>query len=479
MDMECDWHKLEQINEAALTILDTVGIRILSESHRAFLAEKGVRIQARRAFFSPDETREMIAKAPASFTLHGIDPVKTIDIGTGKSKIAAAYGCSRIMEPGGTVRATNLADHAKLVKLVHQSDALHLNGGILAQPNDVDSDKSHLAMHYTTLIHSDKCIMGIGCNKNRMEDIMLLSAIRLGGNDALRRTPRVMTMVASFSPLQVDVMALEAIETAAKYNQPVMCSPGVATGTTGPIDLASNLAMATAEALAMIVITQLYNPGNPVIFGLQCYGADMVTGNISIGSPAYALQAKYTAALARFYDLPSRCGGATNDAKSLSPQAGYESMLSIFTAMQNQTSLIVHGAGILDSFACISIEKFIMDLEMIKMSRFYLDDIQIDEDSLNVDQIRQVGPGGLFLTNPDTLKKCRTHSWIPKVALRGGLMGMDPGSRFMQKIAAEQNRMLSAYEAPEIDSEIVKEMNRFMTRKGLDPDTLPLKPKQT
>ena len=281
-------------------------------------------------------------------------------------------------------------------------------------------------------------------------------------------------MISPVSPLQVDETGLSALDVAGKYRQPVILSPGVAAGTTGPIDLAGNVAMATAEALGLICMAQALNPGTPVIFGIQCYGSDMKTGNISIGSPAYALQAKYCAALARYYRLPSRGGGSVSDAKSLSAPAGYESMLSMFTALQNRMSLIVHSAGILDSFGAISFEKFIMDLEIIQMIRFYLDDMIVDDTTLNFDLIDSVGPGGLFLTTMDTMKKCRTHTWNPAVALRGHLAGMSPHEKLLKNIQNTRDQMLARYEPPEIDPDVLGAMDTFMRTKGVDPDALPL-----
>jgi trimethylamine--corrinoid protein Co-methyltransferase len=307
-----------------------------------------------------------------------------------------------------------------------------------------------------------------------MEDLMVLTALRLGGVDVLKKAAHIITMVSPISPLQVDEMLLNSIEVAALYNQPVMVSPGIAAGTTGPIDLASNVAMAAAEALAVILMTQMFNPGTPVIFGLQCYGADMKSGNISIGSPAYALQAKYCEALGRYYKLPCRAGGTANDAKALSAQSGYESMLSMFTAMQNKVSLIVHSAGILDSFAGMSFEKFIMDLEIIQMIRFYLDDLDVTEDTLNFELIKEMGPGGLFLTSMDTMKKFRTIAWNPDVALRGSLKGFTPEKKLLKNIDDTRKKMLESYQQPVMDKIVLKEMNGFMILRGLDPVTLPL-----
>ena len=466
-DMHPD-ERLHKLEDLIMDIMEKVGIKILSEPWLARLKEQGFKIQEDRIIFHREQVQDALSRAPATFDLKALNPVHDLTIGRGPSKVAPGYGCSSVMDASGNIRDALFSDHLELLKLVHASPELSLNGGILAQPSDVPAAGSHLAMHYASLVYSDKCLMGMPGSFDQVTDLMDLTAIRLGGADVLAAAPRLITMVSPISPLQIDEMTLASIEAAVRFNQPVMASSGVAAGTTGPIDLASNIAMAAAECLAVICIVQAFNPGNPVIFGIQCYGADMKSGNISIGSPAYALQAKYCAALAKSWGIPSRCGGTTNDAKSLSAQAGYESMLSMFTAMENQVSVIVHGAGILDSFAGISVEKFIMDLEIIRMNRFYLDDLDVGDDALNLDLISEVGPGGLFLTSMDTMKKCRTHIWNPEVALRGSLGGMTPSDKLLDNITRTRDRLLADYVMPETDPEILDRMNRFMTDKGVD-----------
>jgi trimethylamine--corrinoid protein Co-methyltransferase len=466
--------KLEKLDRMARRILSEIGIRILSRPYLALLSGKGLSIQSDRVRFSPDQVDELLAQAPSRFTLHGISPAHDVILGDGSSSLAAGYGCASVMDPDGNIRNAIFQDHVDLVKLVQVSDLFHINGGILAQPSDVAPEVSHLAMIYAALTWSDKCIFGIPGSRAHMEDIMTLAAIRTGGKAAFGQTPRVLTMISPVSPLQVDDTGLCALDVAGHYGQPVILSPGVAAGATGPIDLAGNVAMATAEALGLICMAQALNPGAPAIFGIQCYGSDMKTGNISIGSPAYALQAKYCAALARYYGVPSRAGGSVTDAKSLSAPAGYESMLSMFTALQNRISLIVHSAGIMDSFAAISFEKFIMDLEIIQMIRFYMDDMTVDDATLNFDLIDSVGPGGLFLTTMDTMKKCRTHTWNPCVALRGHLAGMSPRDKLLKNIQDTRDQMLARYEPPQIEPDVRGAMDTFMRSKGVDPDDLPL-----
>ena len=466
--------KLEKLDRMARRILSEIGIRILSRPYLERLSEKGLSVKGDRVVIPPGQVDELLAEAPARFTLHGAASQHDVVLGDGSSSLAPGYGCASIMDPDGNIRGAIFQDHVDLLKLVQVSDLFHINGGILAQPSDVAPEVSHLAMMYAALTWSDKCVFGIPGPRRHMEDIMTLAAIRTGGESSFAGTPRILTMISPVSPLQVDDTGLCAMDVAGEYLQPVILSPGVAAGTTGPVDLAGNVAMATAEALGLICMAQALHPGTPVIFGIQCYGSDMKTGNISIGSPAYALQAKFCAALARYYGVPSRAGGSVTDARSLSAPAGYESMLSMFTALQNQVSLIVHSAGIMDSFAAISYEKFIMDLEIIQMVRFYIDDLIVDDTTLNFDLIESVGPGGLFLTTMDTMKKCRTHTWNPSVALRGHLAGMSPQEKLLKNIQDTRDRMMARYEQPKIAPEVRDAMDTFMRTRGVDPEALPL-----
>lgn len=118
------------------------------------------------------------------------------------------------------------------------------------------------------------------------------------------------------------------------------------------------------------------------VVGALCNIADLKTGNISTGSPAFALQSAYTAAMARMLRLPCRCGGATTDSLRLSPQSGYESMLSMLIACRNKVNLVVHSAGVMNNFAAVSYEKFIIDLEILDMVQYYLKDVPVFMSSL-------------------------------------------------------------------------------------------------
>lgn len=460
-----------RIHAAALRLLEETGIRLKHPATLDLLRRQGVRVEGDIARFTERGIMERIAQAPPAFTLHARNPDHDAAIGGGSRQYVAGYGAAAVIEEDGRKREARLEDHLALARLVHQAPCFRINGGILAQPTDLPAEQSHLVMLYAAARLSDKALLGIPGRGPAIEDTLALAAILCGGEAELRRRPQLLTMISTISPLVVDDMALDSVWACARWGQPLIVSPAPAAGTTGPIALAGNLALATAEALAVIAVAQALRPGLPVIFGLQCYGADLRSGNIAIGSPAYARQAQACARLARYYRLPSRGGGAVTDARSVDVQAASEGMLAIFAAAAADIDLIVHAAGILESFGAVSLEKFVLDLEMIRMVEDVLAPIAAaTDDDLALEVIRAVGPGGQFLTHMDTVRKCRTHSWNPTVALRGALPeGCTPAAQLAANLQTQKRKMLAAYTAPAMDPGIRRDLESFLIRRaGVD-----------
>ena len=464
---------IERIHDTALRILQEIGVRFIHPEALAILSENGIRLDGDKAFFTPEQIMNALSTAPAQFTLSARNKTHDMEIGAPETFCAPGYGCASIIDRNGCVRNALLNDYVTLAKLVHQSDHFKINGGILAQPCDVNAKTSHLVMLYAAILSSDKCLMGIPENRHHIKSIMSMMEILFGREDLLKHH-RILTMISTISPLSIDSMGLESMMVAAGMNQPMIISPAPAAGTTGPIGLGGNLALATAEALAAIAFTQMIRPGVPVIFGLQCYGADLRTGNISIGSPAYATQAGYCALLAKKYGLPSRGGGSVNDAAAVTVQAGYESMMSMLTAVQNGISLAVHSSGILNNFSAISYEKFMVDLEILDRVRLYMDKISLkDDEDLSFEVIKSVGAGGEFLTAPDTLKKCRSHSYMPRIGLRGNRNGQHETSLLFDSMDKALKGLLNTYEQPALDPAIAKALFSYLTGPGeVDPKIL-------
>ncbi|WP_373498481.1 trimethylamine methyltransferase family protein [Desulfococcus sp.] len=462
------YQTLKQIDEASLNILETVGIRLHHPDIRQLVQENGIQVVGETAFFKPHQVIRWVACAPARFTLHARNPVHDMALGGDVVHYGAGYGCPAILAADGILRPALFEDYLTFVKLVHQSPLFHLNGGVIVQPTDLPPQQSALAMISAAICHSDKCLLGIPGDEDTVREIMMLVGTVFGGLDTLRRTPRIITLVNTTSPLQIDRIALGTIRACAEHGQPVIISPGPMAGATGPITLSGNIALGHAEALAGIAIAQMITPGTPVIYGLQATISDMKTGKVSIGSPGFAVQAAWGARLAKMYHLPCRGGGAGTDAAAISVQGGYESMMAMMVSCREKINLILHGAGILKGYGAMSYEKFFVDTEIIRMIEYLIADLDTSADALALDVIREVGPGGQYLTHMHTMKNCRRVPWLPEIGVEGlPREGTTHGAE-LPHIAGKKQKMLAEYRRPRLEESAERALLDYLGKIGLD-----------
>lgn len=458
---------LERLHEASLRILENTGIKFFHPRVLRILQHAGVKVIGQTAYFSPNQIMEWVAKAPAEFSVYARNPKYNILLGGENTEFAAGYGAPVIIDEKGTRRAAQFRDYINFLKLVQTCSLFNINGGILVQAADLDPMNSFPSMLYAALTYSDKCLMGGTGGERESKKVFEMLDI-VFGKDTLKTKPRIMAILNSTSPLQYDESTLDTLLLFAQYGQPVIITPAVMAGTTGPVTLAGTIALSNAEILAGIALAQMVREGTPVLYGMQSTVADMRTGAIADGSPERALCVLYGARLAKAYGLPCRGGGTENDAKSLSVQSGYESMMDILVACQEKMNLIIHSAGTLDSHGAMSFEKFIVDIEILGMVKRYLQGLNINEESLAVKTIHLVGPGGEFLTHEHTMLHCRKEHYIPFVSTRGPLpIRNDPEEELLKNINKKREEILAQYCKPELPRETLMRLNRYLDSEGV------------
>ncbi|MDR1309413.1 MAG: trimethylamine methyltransferase family protein [Deltaproteobacteria bacterium] len=461
------------IHGKSLDLLAKVGMRVMHPEMLGTLKRKGFSVDGDLVRFQPGPLMELVGLAPGGFVMRARNGKHDLPLNGTEVNYFPGYGCSSITDMNGEQRDATAEDYKTFLRLIEASPLFKINGGIVCQPQDLPPRSIWASMTYMTLTHSEKVIFGMPGERRLIEETMRMSAMANGGDEEFRKAPRVMTLISTLSPLQIDKPNIDSCLVAASLNQPLMISPGPMAGATGPINLEANIVMGNAEILATIAICQLIKPGTPVMYGLMATTADMMTGGISIGSPGFALQAKYCKEMADHYGLPCRCGGSVNDAKELSLQSSYESFLPILTASQSKVDLIVHSNGILNSFGSMSYEKFIVDLEIISMASYFLRDLDFNDQTVDLDLLGRIGPGGLFLNSSDTLRKCRSVPWRPMVSHRGPLpKGRRLSEQLLDNIGRAKEAILADYVLPALDRDAKRGLDRFMLDLGFDQRTI-------
>lgn len=457
---------VKQIHEASMRILSEAGIKFHHPDALKVLREHDVRIENGIAYFTEEQVMEWIGKAPAVAEIYADDSRYDVVLGGDKSWNAPAAGPTQILEKDGTLRMATMKDFIKMLKLYETNPSYSINGGVPCQPEKVPEKWSTLLLLYSAFLHSSKAIWSGSGNYEQMEAVIDMTKIRYGvTEEELQAKPRIMTIVNTDTPLQFDINMTETMFTFLQHRQPVCVAAAAMAGTTSPVTLGGTIAMTNAEVISALVLAQMYAPGAPVIYGSQSTNADLRSAAIAIGSPEGALCYKYCGEMAQFYGIPSRAGGCLTDAKQVNVQAGYESMLTYYACREGKVNAIFQSAGILNSYLAASFEKMITDFEIIDFADRYLKEFEINDETVPIELIKELGPGEQYLTEDHTLEYCRLETLTPNISTRGPMA--DPSGALDRNIEKRMQKLLDSYQAPEIAEETKEAMRELLRNCGI------------
>ena len=451
---------MDKVHAVSLRILKEVGIRFHTPEAANCFAEHGVKIEGEVVFLSEKDVETALATVPSTFMLEARNPQKSITIGGGNHVFGPGYGAPVVVEGDGTQRPATLEDYKKFCKLTQTSSCLDLLGSIMVQPNELPAETCHLDMLLQNFTLSDKPTMGSTGSRQACEDTMNMARIVYG---SLER-PVVLGLVNSLAPLQYADDMTEALIDYATNGQPVIVHGGATMGSTGPITEAGTQAMQNAMNLAGICLTQIVNPGTPVIYGFGGTPLDMKTGGYTIGSPELARCASMGGQMGVYYHIPTRAGGAFTDALVCDFQAGMESALMLTSVAASGVNLSLHCCGIVGAFIGMSYEKFIADELLCGMVKKLIQPADYTDEEFAFDLIKQVGIGGQYLSQMHTVKRCRSaffHSDLPNKV--GYDKWREQDAKWTHEKAAEEVlKRLEAYRQPEMDPETLASLENFI-----------------
>jgi trimethylamine--corrinoid protein Co-methyltransferase len=221
--------------------------------------------------------------------------------------------------------------------------------------------------------------------------------------------------VNTSSPLRIEGAMLEGMIEMARARQPICITPFTLAGAMAPITLAGSLAQQNAEALCGIILTQMIEPGAPVLYGAYTSNVDMKTGAPAMGTPEYFRCVIASGQLARRYGIPYRSSGG-NASTSADAQSIYETTFALWGAVLGHANLVMHAAGWLEGGLCASFEKLVVDAEILQGLAECFKPIEVNVAELALDAIRDVGPGGHFFGTPHTLERYQTAFYTPLVS---------------------------------------------------------------
>jgi trimethylamine--corrinoid protein Co-methyltransferase len=460
---------VEEIHRTSLRILAEVGVEVLGDRAVDLLEAAGASVDrtARRVRLDPAMVEERIATAPSSFTLHARNPARNVLLGGASLVFSSVGGPALVSDLDRGRRAGNWQDFQDYVRLIGALNVIHQEAGGPLEPTDLPVETRHLDMYACLATTLDKTWHCLGFGATVVDDALEVVALARGvTREQLPGEPSLITIINTNSPLRLDGPMSEGLIAMSEAGQAVVATPFTLAGAMTPVTLAAAIAQQNAEALFCIVLTQVVRPGAPVVYGAFTSNVDMRTGSPAFGTPEYVKGAIASGQMARRYRLPWRSSNATAS-PVVDAQAAYESEMAVWGAVMGGVNLLYQGAGWLEGGLTASYEKLILDAEILQMMSEVLQPVAVDEASLGLDAIAEVGPGGHFFGAAHTLERYETAFYQPILSdWRNYETWLEDGARTATERANRVwKQLLAESEPPALDPAAAEGIAAFVARR--------------
>ena len=461
---------LDKIHSATMEILQRLGVKVLEPNALELFDEAGADVDRKTKVVRIPESlvKETIRKAPSEFKMYGRDPKYQLDYSGNKVHFGVAGCAVRVQDQDGIIRLGTVADVENIARIADYLENIH-HILLTVTPSDVPDEVYHLHCINADWKNSVKTTDGFTWTARKAKETIDMAAILRGSYEEVVKRPPLLGFINPVSPMQLSRELTEGAIVYAKYKQPMVIAPEALAGATAPSTLAGLITQQNAEVLAGIMVTQLASSGTPVLYGTSSTVMDMKTGTAAMGGPEVGLINIASGQLGRYYNLPRRGTGGVTDSKLVDAQAGAETALSMLIAALSGMNFIYEACGGLDGTLTFSYEKLVVDDEIAGMVSRTLRGIEVNEETLAVDEICKYGSTN-YLGSPHTGRTYRTEHYLPTLFDRRHWEAwLKAGGRDISLEARRKARwILKEHQAEPIDRGVQAEIDGFIRKTTRD-----------
>lgn len=457
---------IRKIHEAALEVMEEVGVRFPSKRALDILEQAGCQVNRETmvAKLPASLVMENLRKAPAQYLLAGRDPKDDMWIDN-KTSYLSTDGCAVDFYDidTGNLRTSRKQDITDACKVADYLPEISYIWGPPVSAQDVPAVTRPLheieaSMEGTTMHIQPETVI----SREMAFFALEMASVVAGGKEALRKRPLFSYMQCAMDPLGQDGGSLDASMVAAEWGIPTGFMPMPMSCATAPATLAGNLVVATVDAVSPLVLMQLVNPGTPVYFAAAPTAIDLQTGGYTGGGPEDFLLAAAFGQICHFYQIPLAMGAFATGAKQPDWQAAVDNCFSGLIPVLTKTA-ILNGAGTLNGSKVFSLQELIMDAEIFSMIAKVAGGIEVNDETLAVDLIKKIGPGGNYLAEKHTRQHMK-EIWRPTVYDRKPYGAwVESGKSGAYEEATEKARwILKNHEVKPLDPKVKEEFARII-----------------
>jgi trimethylamine--corrinoid protein Co-methyltransferase len=456
--------EVQQIHTATLEVMESVGVKFPSHKALDILEAHGAQVdrQSMVAKIPGHLVEEYLAMAPPTYTLAALDPAFDLPL-DGTYSHLGTDGCGvEILDAfSGERRMTTKQDVQDVARVADYLEEIAFHWVPISAQDCPPQSRGLHELEAVWSVSKKHVQTETIVSEQEMKAAIEMAAALVGGRDALRKRPVLSIMQCTLSPLGQDGGSLEAGLVAAEAGLPVGYMTMASCASSGPVTLAGNLVVGNAEVLGALTLMQMAYPGCLVYYAAAQTATDLRTGAYTGGGPEDYLFGAATNVLADFYKVPLSMGAFATGAKEPDWQAAVDNSLSAFMAVSTLSDMLL-GAGLLHGSRILSYEMLLMDAEIWSILHALYLGITVNEVTLAMDAIREVGPGGSFLAHKHTRKYMRER-WQPTLFDRRPYNIWEEkrdGARQWAKEKAQQ--ILKDYHPDPLEAGLKKELQKIV-----------------
>ena len=463
--------RLEAIHDTALRVIEELGIKVLNAEARQYFDQAGASVDADSHIVKIDRAlvASALESAPSEFVIHGRTAAYDVKMGGDNINFVSVGGAPHISDLDHGKRPATLEDTRNIIKLCEHFDVIHMQSPNV-ESQDIPVHLRHYQVTESQLSLSQKPFFIYSRGSAQVADAFAMARIAYGLNQQeFEARPWCYTIINTNSPRQLDVPMCQGIIDFARAGQVAVITPFTLAGAMAPITMPGALVLQHAEALAGIVLSQIVRAGAPVIYGSFTSNVDMKSGSPAFGTPEFVQAAFGAGQLARHIQLPWR-GSAATASNAPDEQSVYEFLMSAWGSILGGVNMMVHAAGWLEGGLTGSMEKFILDIEMLQTFAEIFKPLNSDDAELAFEAIASVEPGSHFFGCDHTMERYQTAFYEPLVSDWSNFgQWTDNGSKTATQRANDiWKNILQEFEAPAMDVTRSEELLAFIERRSAE-----------
>ncbi|CAB1083466.1 hypothetical protein D1AOALGA4SA_11029 [Olavius algarvensis Delta 1 endosymbiont] len=454
-------NQIARLHDATLEVLERTGFKITHPGALEVLAGGGARIQGDRVRLPAWMVEDAIRRAPSRLVLGTRTGKRNVFLEGDKSFFGPSLDCIDYMDPQTHERTRFVSKHVEVTAALCDALANFQWCMTIGMADDLPANIADRVVARLTMQYCEKPLVFCCKDTNSLKEIYEIALLLCGGTENFKQAPYVLHYSEPISPLVYYDPAVDKIMFCAEQNIPLINFPAPQACGSAPASFAGTIVQASAESLSGLVLHQLVNPGAPFIYGAFTTIMDMRTTIFSYGAIEMSLMTAAMAQMAQFYRLPFFGTAGATDSKFCDAQAGAEAAYQIFSAATVGSGLVHDCSSWMDHGSMVSPEFMVLADEIVDVVRHYMEGIPVTEETLAVDLIDYVGPGGHYLTEEFTLKNFRMMKYSDLFERMGYERWKKEGARKFEQRLQELTLEKMKHRPPALPEEIVKELDRL------------------